>query len=102
LRVWLGGAAIVETDRALVVHEKGLPDRFYVPPDDVRAEVTEGRGTGRCPWKGQWRHLDVAAGGKRVENGGWTYFEPTPVCESIRGFLSFYVEKMDRVEVAPP
>lgn len=99
VRISLGGVAIVETNRALVVHEKGLPPRYYIPRDEVRAELPKGQGTGMCPWKGKWQHLDVSAGGKTVANGAWTYFEPTPVCEPIRDHISFYADKMGGFEV---
>lgn len=95
----LSGEAIVDTDRAFVVFERGLPPRYYIPRDEVRAELRDGQGTGTCPWKGRWRHLDVIARGKTVANGAWTYAEPTPVCEPVRDFISFYPEKMDALEV---
>lgn len=98
IRVSLGGVPIVDTDRALVVHEKGLPPRYYVPREDVRAELKPG-GFGACPWKGKWQHLEVSAGGTTVSNGAWAYVEPTPVCEPIRDHVSFYADKMGSFEV---
>ena len=99
VRVRLGGEVIVDTERALVVHEKGLPPRYYIPRDEVRASLEKGQGSGTCPWKGKWHHLDVSAPGKRVASGAWTYSEPTPVCANIRDYVSFYAEKMDALEV---
>lgn len=100
LRVSLGGEAIVETDRARVVHEKGLPPRYYVPREDVRATLAKGQGAGTCPWKGKWEHLDVSAGGETVASGAWSYFETTPVCASIRDHVAFYPDKMGAFEVS--
>jgi len=99
VRVRLGGELIVDTDRAFVVHEKGLPPRYYVPRDEVKAEIQKGEGGATCPWKGQWHNLDLSANGKTVKTGAWTYFEPTPVCEPIRDFLAFYTDKMDAFEL---
>jgi uncharacterized protein (DUF427 family) len=99
VRVRLGGELIADTQRAFVVHEQGLPPRYYVPRDDVRAVLQNGQGAGTCPWKGRWHHLDVGAHGRTIANGAWTYFEPTPVCEPIRDFVAFYAEKMDAIEV---
>lgn len=99
LKITLGGGPIVETTRALVVHEVGLPARYYVPREDVRAVLTAGSGEGRCPWKGHWRHLDVQAGATRVASGAWTYDEVTPACAGIRDHVAFYGERMDGVEV---
>jgi uncharacterized protein (DUF427 family) len=95
LQVHLGGQPIVDTERAFVVHEKGLPPRYYVPREDVRAEIKKGKGEGQCPWKGNWHHLDVSNQGKTAANGAWTYFETTPVCAPIRDFIAFYAERMD-------
>ena len=92
--VKLGTATVAETDRGFVVHETGLPDRYYIPRADVRATVTDGSGAGTCPWKGQWRHLDVQLGPDKVANGAWTYFETTPVCAPIRDHVAFYETKL--------
>lgn len=99
LKISLGGGVIVETERALVVREVGSPDRYYVPREDVRAQLSDGSGEGRCPWKGRWRHLDVEAGSRRVASGAWTYFETTPACAAIQGYVAFYGDRMDGVEV---
>jgi uncharacterized protein (DUF427 family) len=99
LQVHLGGLPIVDTERAFVVHEKGLPPRYYVPREDVRAEIQRGKGEGKCPWKGSWHHLDVSNQGKTAANGAWTYFDTTPVCEPIRDFIAFYPERMDAVDL---
>lgn len=101
IQIRAGGQAIVDTTRGYVVHEGGLPARYYVPPGDVRAEIVDGEGGARCPWKGLWKHLDVvvpaAAGGQRIANAAWTYYDTTPVCAPIRDFLAFYPDKVEIV-----
>ena len=98
IQVKLAGQAIVDTARGYVVHELGLPDRYYVPRDDVRAEIKPGQGAAHCPWKGDWKHLDVIAYGTHIANGAWTYYSPTPLCEPIRDFIAFYETKV-QIEV---
>jgi uncharacterized protein (DUF427 family) len=100
LRVDVGGNAIAETSQGFVCHEVGLSDRYYFPRADVRAKLSDGTGTGVCPWKGKWKHLDVEIDGKRVPNGAWTYYEPTAVCEPLRDKIAFYEDKVGRVDVA--
>lgn len=100
IRVRLGDQILADTDRGYVVHEVGLPDRFYVPRRDVRARLSEGRGKGTCPWKGEWKHLDVDADGRHIDNGAWTYDHPTPLAQPIRDFVAFYEDKVDRIEHA--
>jgi uncharacterized protein (DUF427 family) len=100
IQVRAGGQSIVDTTRGYVVHEGGLPPRYYVPRTDVRAEIADGQGGAKCPWKGLWKHVDLATGGGRVANAGWTYYETTPVCEPIRDFIAFYPDKVDAIDVA--
>ena len=99
IQVRINGQPIVDTTRGIVVHEGGLPARYYVPRDEVRAEISDGQGGARCPWKGLWKHLDVTAGGRRVRNAAWSYYEPTPSCEAIRDFIAFYPDKVDAIDV---
>jgi uncharacterized protein (DUF427 family) len=99
IQVRAGGQPIVDTARGYIVHEGGLPPRYYVPRADVRAEIADGQGGARCPWKGLWKHVDVGTGGGRIANAGWTYYDPTPACEPIRDFIAFYPDKVS-IEVA--
>jgi uncharacterized protein (DUF427 family) len=99
IQVRAGGQTIVDTTRGYVVHEAGLPARYYVPPDEVRGDVSDGQGGARCPWKGQWKHLDLTVGGRRIENAAWTYYDATPTCEAIRDFIAFYPSKVDAIDV---
>lgn len=95
IQIRAGGKPLVDTTRGYIVHEGGLPPRYYVPRDEVRGgELTEGKGAAKCPWKGQWKHLDLTAGGALIENAAWTYYEATPVCAPIQNFVAFYPDKV--------
>jgi uncharacterized protein (DUF427 family) len=97
IAVRIAGQVIVDTARGYVVREGSLPPRYYVPRADVRAEIVDGHGGARCPWKGQWKHLDLTAGDRRISNAAWTYYDPTPACEPIRDFIAFYPNKVDSI-----
>ncbi|MEZ4363050.1 MAG: DUF427 domain-containing protein [Kofleriaceae bacterium] len=99
LHVRLGGVTVVDTAAAYVVRETGVPPRYYAPRREVRATLEDTAEVGSCPWKGQWRHLDVTVEGTRVPAGAWTYDATTPVCEPIQGYVSFYAQKFDAIEV---
>ena len=99
LSIRAAGTVVAQTRGAFVVHETGLPARYYVPRGDVRGEVSVGQGAGTCPWKGEWRHVDLTIGGTRIANAGWTYFETTPVCEPIQNFVAFYPEKVESIDL---
>jgi uncharacterized protein (DUF427 family) len=94
IRIHVGAQAIVDTTRGVIVQEGGLPPRYYVPRDEVHAEVADGQGGAKCPWKGLWKHVNVTAGGAAIGNAAWTYYETTPVCEPVRDFLAFYPDKV--------
>ncbi|CAN5790881.1 DUF427 domain-containing protein [soil metagenome] len=93
IQVTLNGEVVAETTRGFVVHEQGLDDRYYVPATDVRAQLSPGAGEGTCPWKGQWKHLDVSVSGQRIANGAWTYFESKPATAATKDFIAFYGSK---------
>lgn len=101
IQIRVAGQSIADTARGYIVHEAGLPPRYYVPRDDVRAEIADGQGAARCPWKGQWKHLDLIAGGVRIANAAWTYHETTAVCAPIEDYLAFYPDKVDAIDVEP-
>jgi uncharacterized protein (DUF427 family) len=102
LRVHFGGRIVAETTRAFMVHETGLPGRYYVPREDVRAELSDGQGNGTCPWKGRWKHIDLRTEDKAASNVAWTYFETMPVCDPVRDYIAFYPEKVDSIVLSAP
>ena len=63
----------------------------YFPPEDVNWDVLEETGaTSVCYWKGQARYYDVVVGPKRLARAAWTYPEPSPAAEHIRGHVAFW------------
>ncbi len=99
LRVTLGAVTVVDSPRAIVVYERGLEPRYYVPREDVQATLTEGSKVGQCPWKGSWRWLEVSAGGQVVAEAAWTYFATTEVCTPIQDYVAFVPAKMTSFEL---
>lgn len=100
VRVILGGVAIAETTRAVILREGRLPPVHYIPREDVVAEAisrTEHRS--HCPFKGDASYFTLTGGGARVENGAWSYEQPFAAAEAIRGHLAFYPGKVEAIEV---
>src|SRR5262245_50103792 len=72
IRVIAGDETIANTKRGLVVREKDLPPRYYIPPGDVRMELLEPTSEGaHCPFKGDWRHWNLRLGQRLIQNAGW-------------------------------
>ncbi|MEU4096261.1 DUF427 domain-containing protein [Streptomyces sp. NPDC026673] len=87
ITVTIDGTVVAETRHPVLVHETGLPVRYYIPPEDVDLAVFQASDTHTtCPFKGvasYWSygdHSDVA----------WVYEEPLPSVPEITGHLSFY------------
>jgi uncharacterized protein (DUF427 family) len=102
LRVVVDGEVVAETTRGLRVIETAGAPVYYVPRDDVRADRLE-RGSGRtshCEWKGTATyHSLVGARGTRIEDVAWSYEDPNPGYEAIRGHLAFYAGRVDEAWV---
>jgi uncharacterized protein (DUF427 family) len=94
VRVQLGGAPVADSTRALRVLETSHPPTIYVPAEDVRAELlVAGRARQTlCEYKGLADHLEPAAGGMPV---AWTYRDPSPAYEALRGYIAFYPGRVD-------
>src|SRR5690242_15849178 len=90
----LGDALIAISDRAMIVSETGLQDRFYIPLQDVTGvlEPTSRRST--CPYKGGARYWTLKVSGASAENVAWSYDRPTPIAEPIRDLISFYTDRI--------
>jgi len=89
--VHFGRTLIARTHAAYRVLETAGPPTFYLPPGDVETGLLEARaGRSRCEWKGEARYWSVAASGRRIEDAAWSYDDPFPEFEAIRGYLSFY------------
>jgi uncharacterized protein (DUF427 family) len=103
IEVVLGGAAIARSERAFRVLETSHPPVYYVPPGDIvpgALERVPGQGSW-CEWKGAATYLDVIGGdGRRVPRAAWTYLDPAPGFEEIRGAVAFYPALMDVCTVA--
>jgi len=82
---------IARTRAAYRVLETAGPPTFYLPRDDVDMNFLEARaGRSRCEWKGEASYWNVVASGLRVNAAAWSYEDPFPGFEAIRGYVSFY------------
>ncbi len=95
VEVKLGGQTVAESDRAVRLDETGLPARYYIPRDDVRADLLEATAhSTTCPFKGQASYWSVRLGDDVYENIAWSYQTPIPDAAAIKGLLCFYSERV--------
>jgi uncharacterized protein (DUF427 family) len=96
IRVSLGGELLAESDRAVGLFESNLPTRWYLPREDVRAELEPSDTVTHCPYKGAAGYYTVKLS---HDNDGkdliWFYAEPLPEVVRIAGLLCFFNERVD-------
>ncbi|MGN6743022.1 MAG: DUF427 domain-containing protein [Amnibacterium sp.] len=100
IRIRLGGETVVDTTDAVRVLETSHPPVYYVPRDQVHAELTPAPGASFCEFKGAARYLTIAAGGRREEAAVWYYPSPAEGYEALAGRVAVYPGRMDACEVA--
>jgi uncharacterized protein (DUF427 family) len=82
------------------VLETSHPPGWYLPADDWRPEaLSTGAGTSFCEFKGVAGYLDVRGGDRVERSAGWTYREPAPGYEALRGAVALYPGRMDECTV---
>lgn len=90
------GQVVAETRRSVRVLETSHPPTYYIPAEDVRAELRERTGLStRCEWKGRAVYYDVVVGGETVEGAAWSYPDPVPSFAELRGRLAFYAQPFE-------
>ncbi|MEA2368026.1 MAG: hypothetical protein QOH38_744 [Thermoleophilaceae bacterium] len=92
IRIEIDGDVVAETTRARALFETGLPTRWYIPPDDVRADLLTTSDTHSvCAYKGVASYRTVGD----EADVAWFYPEPRRDAERIRDHLCFFNERVD-------
>ena len=99
LCVELGGVVVARTTAALRVLETHHAPTYYIPPDDVLAELTAAPGRSFCEWKGTASYWTVTAGDTVAKSAAWSYARPTQRFTALEGYLAFYPGLMDACRV---
>jgi uncharacterized protein (DUF427 family) len=97
VRVEKDGVVLAESRRPLVLSETGLPDRYYLPPEDVRMDLLEPSDTtSHCPFKGDATYFSAPG----VPDAFWVYEEPLEERSDIAGLLAPWPGRVE-VSVSP-
>jgi uncharacterized protein (DUF427 family) len=94
--VALDRITLADSTRALALFESSLPTRWYLPPEDVQAELVprEGFQTG-CAYKGYAAYWDVRVGDRLEPALAWHYDDPVEDVARIAGRVCFFNERVD-------
>ncbi len=96
IRVSLGGQLLAETTRAVALFESNLPTRWYIPREDVVAELEPNDTVTICPYKGYAGYYSVRLENRELlKDFVWYYTEPYSDALGVAGMLCFYNEKVD-------
>ncbi|WP_219419027.1 DUF427 domain-containing protein [Pseudonocardia nigra] len=91
VRVVLDDRLLAETDRPVMLSETGLPNRLYLPADDVRSgALTANTTTSVCPYKGTADYADAGS----VADVAWRYRDPLSDAAAVAGHWCFDDEKV--------
>ncbi len=98
--VTLAGAQVWRTRAALRVLETSHPPTWYLPAADAAVGLLRpGNGSSWCEFKGGATYLDLVHGDRVAAGAAWTYPEPSPGYEQLRGHVALYAAAVDLVTV---
>lgn len=86
---------LAESRRARVLYETSLPPRWYLPADDVAADLVPSEIRTTCAYKGHASYWSLQTPGGAIENVVWTYRDPLHDAERVRDRLCFFNEQVD-------
>jgi uncharacterized protein (DUF427 family) len=100
IRVVVDGVVVADSGRAVRVLETAGAPVYYVPPDDVRIDLLRPSSqASHCEWKGRASYWHIEVEGRRRPDAAWSYEDPMPGFEAIRGHLAFYAGRVDEAWV---
>jgi len=106
VRAFLGGTAVADSRRVLLLLERAHLPVYYFPLADVRTELMERTDKRtRCPLKGEASYWSLRVPGgpgvspdvpdQVVRDAVWGYEEPIPEAAAIAGYVAFYWNRID-------
>ncbi len=97
VQVMLDGEVLADSVRPLLLFETMLPVRYYIPRDDVVADLLPSRTTTYCAYKGEASYWSVRVGGDVMADLIWHYQHPLLDALPVQGYLAFFDERTDLV-----
>jgi uncharacterized protein (DUF427 family) len=91
VRIEVEGEVVAETSAARLLYETQLPTRFYLPCDDIVADLVPSPTRSYCPYKGEASYWSVLG----LEDVAWSYEQPRPDAVAVAGLVSFWDHRVD-------
>ncbi len=93
----LDGQVFAQSSRPVLLFETMLPTRYYLPREDILAELIPSGTRTYCAYKGQASYWSARIGDHVLPDIAWTYEHPLHDAAQIRGLLAFFGERIDVV-----
>ena len=95
VRAELAGETLLATRNGVLVHETGLPNRYYLPESDMRTELLTATDTRTvCPYKGWASYWTLTVDGRDLADVAWGYQTPLDESARIKGYRSFLHDEL--------
>jgi len=102
VRVTFGGRVVADSRRALLLTEPSYAPVAYMPRADVDMTILKRTDhKSRCPYKGEASYYSIHADGRTAQNAVWSYEQPLPDVATIAGYMAFYPNRVDSLELLP-
>ena len=95
VRVLVDGELLADSRQPTILYETGLPPRYYLPRDDIRAELEPHARRTVCAYKGVATHWSARTPARLAEAVAWSYDEPDEDARKLQGLVAFYNERVD-------
>ena len=96
ITVEFNGKVIADSNRAFLVLETRHAAVFYFPQADVRMDLARRTDQSTyCPFKGQASYWTLTVGDRTEEDVIWAYEAPYDEVMGLKGYVSFYWDRMD-------
>ena len=96
VRAFVGGVAIADSCRVMMMFETGRLAVYYFPIEDVRTDLLVATSkVVKSAAKGDATYYSVAVDGRTVEYAAWRYLDPPAGCPEIANLVAFHWKLMD-------
>jgi len=96
VRAFVGGVAIADSCRVMLMFETARLCVYYFPVEDVRTDLLVATSkVVRSAAKGDATYYSIVVDGRAVENGAWRYLDPPAGCPEIANLVAFHWKLMD-------
>jgi uncharacterized protein (DUF427 family) len=91
VRIEHDGVVLAESARPRFVYETSLPTRFYLPREDVVAELTPSSTRTACAYKGHATYFSAPG----LPDIAWSYPEPLKAVPDLAGLVAFFDDGLE-------